>query len=194
VSGKRASQHFRSSEFSGNPFLSSNLPISAIELACAHVKGRHPRAIDAKDHSQVSFNNCAVNRVPRFRRKFMDFVSPERRMEGIGFKDLPSSPDRFFLRWRKPVKISKISLQPDIDNSRARGLLIKRRFHGNETLFLEILESVDEILGDITGPKLAHALDETFALTLRQRFDFFNDLFCGHVFGSLNRLSIHERL
>src|SRR5258705_13500961 len=68
-----AREHFRSSEFSGNPFLSSNLPISAIELACAHVKGRHPRAIDAKDHSQVSFNNCAVNRVPRFPPKVHGF-------------------------------------------------------------------------------------------------------------------------
>lgn len=36
----------------------------------------------------------------------MDFVSPERRMEGIALECLPSLPDGGFLRRSKPVKIS----------------------------------------------------------------------------------------
>jgi len=45
--------------------------------------------------------------------------------------------------------------------------------------------------GISSDPKLAHLLDETLTLGLRQGFDFFDDLFCGHLIRIPTKLTIY---
>jgi hypothetical protein len=92
---------------------------------------------------------------------------------------------------RAGKNLARISRLPGIDNSRARWRFIECRFHRDEMSLFKIFESIYKILRDFIRPKLAHLLDETLTLGLRQGFDFFDDLFRGHLIRIPTKLTIY---
>ena len=159
---------------------------------CTHIEGRDSGAVDAEYGSQICFDYHAINGMPGLSRELMDFVRAERTMGRIAFERLPCSSNRCLLRWVEPVKISPEFLDcPVLITHAPGGVSLSAVSIETKRPFSKSSRASMKSCGISSDPKLAHLLDETLTLGLRQGFDFFDDLFCGHLIRIPTKLTIY---
>ena len=66
-------------------------PLTAVNIMRANIHAHHAVALDTKNHPKIAFNDCRVNRVAVLRRKPVDFVGPQARIERVLLEYFPSA-------------------------------------------------------------------------------------------------------